>query len=202
MKTGKLLFLDMDGVMNSQDNMNAMAMLQRKLSEKLGCNFNDVPKGKDQIDEYNMHRYDERCLRWLEYIILKTGCDLVISSTWRYKGLEKFTEMWKGRNCPGTIVGVTPFGAYGISDETYGKEYHTTERGWDIQQFLNDLKNHTIPESFRIESIYDKNYTKYAILDDDTDMLEHQLPYFVQTSHRFGLDYRTALQVIAILGEK
>ena len=202
MKEGKLLFIDMDGVLNSHDNMNAMAMRQRILSEKIGCKFNEVPDDKDQIDKYKMHRYDERCLCWLEYIILETSCDLVISSTWRYFGLEKFTEMWNGRNCPGKIVGVTPFGGYRISDETYGTEYHTTARGWDIQQFLNDLERHTIPESFRTNDIYDKNYTKYAILDDDTDMLKCQLPYFVQPSFRFGLDYRTAMQVISILGKE
>lgn len=90
---------------------------------------------------------------------------------------------------------------YCISDETYGDECHTTMRGWDIQQFLNDLEKKTIPEFYCLPEIYDKNYTKYAILDDDTDMLERQLSHFVQTTHRYGLDYRAAGKIVAILND-
>jgi hypothetical protein len=49
----------------------------------------------------------------------------------------------------------------------------------------------------------------YVILDDDTDMLEHQLPFFIQCSDQtdddalwgFGLTKRVADEAIAILSK-
>lgn len=46
----------------------------------------------------------------------------------------------------------------------------------------------------------DKHSRNFVILDDDSDMLESQLPYFVQTRHRdgFGLpEYLAALGIVA-----
>lgn len=95
MKEGKLLFIDMDGVLNSQDNMNAMTVLHRVTCENEHLPYDTRDAKTHPCDSFNMHRYDERCVRWLEYIIKTTGCDLVISSTWRYMGLKKFREMWQ-----------------------------------------------------------------------------------------------------------
>jgi membrane-bound lytic murein transglycosylase MltF len=42
---------------------------------------------------------------------------------------------------------------------------------------------------------------RYAILDDDTDMLPEQLPNFFQTTWEEGLTEEIAEKVIAHLGE-
>jgi len=41
--------------------------------------------------------------------------------------------------------------------------------------------------------------TQYAIVDDNSDMLEEQLPYFVQTSAEDGLSYQNYLQLKKLL---
>lgn len=37
-----------------------------------------------------------------------THIDIIITSTWRYEGLNKMQRLWKDRNMPGDIVGITP----------------------------------------------------------------------------------------------
>ena len=67
----KVLFLDIDGVLNGQDNMYSRLELWRKNPDKF--------KTRDEFGDL----FDERSVRWLQYIINKTDCKIVISSTWR-----------------------------------------------------------------------------------------------------------------------
>ena len=94
----------------------------------------------------------------LRRLIDKTGAKIVISSTWRFSGLVIMKEMWEKRNLPGEVVGITP---------NFMIHYGTTLcRGKEISAYLE--------ENPEIES--------YVILDDDTDMEEHQMSRFVKTS--------------------
>lgn len=106
---------------------------------------------------------------------------IVISSTWRVSGIDVMKQMWIDRNLPGEIIGVTP--------------YLTTKscRGDEIQIFLSC--NHV---------------DRYVIIDDDTDMLKDQMPYFVKTSDNYdhcdhiegyGLTKECAEQCIQILNK-
>lgn len=67
---------------------------------------------------------------------------------------------------------------YGITP--YDKSRH---RGTEIQTWLDD---------------YGSN-VKYVILDDDSDMLEHQLPYFIKVDPYYGLTKEIADKIIEIL---
>ena len=60
-------------------------------------------------------------------------------------------------------------------------------RGADIQSYL--------------DSNLDK-VSKYAILDDDSDMLETQKNYFVQTDAKEGLSYRNYLKLTELLSDE
>lgn len=42
--------------------------------------------------------------------------------------------------------------------------------------------------------------THYAIIDDDSDMLEHQKPYFVHTSGFNGFSWENATKLASVLG--
>lgn len=109
---------------------------------------------------YNFDIYTIHFLRWL---CKKTGAKIVISSTWRYNHNYKF---WKP-----------------IFDEFLHDDYKTPNfmdaefagmketRGCEIQTWLNKH-----PE---IE--------QYLILDDDSDMLESQIPSFIKTDQLEGL---------------
>jgi len=86
----RVIFLDIDGVINSHDNIWARTALWKDL-------------GVPSRDEYGQ-LFDERCVRLLEWIISKTGCKIVISSTWRKSGLLTMERMWKDRGLPGRLL--------------------------------------------------------------------------------------------------
>jgi len=128
----KILFLDFDGVLNSIDNMEANHFLWKN---------NPQHKSKDFFGDL----FDQRCINWLHYIILKTNCKLVISSTWRVIGLNNIKNMWKARDLPGEIYSSTPV-------------LSNAHRGNEIAEWLS--KNEYI--------------TSYCIVDDENDMIENQ----------------------------
>ena len=90
----KIIFLDIDGVINTKEWHSKMTK--------------DTPK-----DEYG-YAFDPIAVANLAHIIDKTGADIVISSSWKFYGVPKLREMWKKRNLPGTILDITP---NTISDE-------------------------------------------------------------------------------------
>lgn len=85
-----ILFLDIDGVLNT-------GQYNRYMIEN---NLND-------FDE-NGSIFDPNAVDNLRLIIDSTHADIIISSTWRNDGLDKIQKLWKDRNMPGKIVGITP----------------------------------------------------------------------------------------------
>ena len=90
----KIIFLDIDGVINTKEWHSKMTK--------------DTPK-----DEYG-YAFDPIAVANLAHIIDKTGAEIVISSSWKFYGVPKLRDMWKKRNLPGTILDITP---NTISDE-------------------------------------------------------------------------------------
>jgi hypothetical protein len=133
-ETHKVIFLDIDGVLNV-----------------------DFP----EHDKYGrlFHPHFENNLR---KIVNETGAKIVISSSWRSNGLLTMREMWKDRNLPGEVVGITKY----LGGDKNLPFYERLERGNEIQEYLN---SHPI-------------IVNYVIIDDDGDMLLSQLSNFVQTS--------------------
>ena len=116
--------------------------------------------------------------RNLRMIIDQTAAKIVISSTWRMSGLEIMQEMWKERNLPSEVIDITP-------------SIHNSCRGEEINYWLKNNK-----------------VDAYCIIDDDSDMLISQFPYFVRTSNNhthigniegYGLTKECAENVINIL---
>ena len=163
----KILFLDIDGVLNSMDNMYAMSELWHTNKEN---------KSRDQYG----HLFDERCVRWLKFIVEKTDCKIVVSSTWRMSGLSVMQTMWQMRDLPGEIFDITPLHVDSEIINLYAASNNEADRGYEIQEWIDIHK----PE-------------RYCIIDDDSDMLPHQ--NFVQTNSKIGLDYSSALVVCRFL---
>jgi len=84
----KVIFLDIDGVINTKEWHSKMTK--------------DTPK-----DEYG-YAFDPVAVVNLTHIIDETGADIVISSSWKFYGVPKLKEMWKMRNLPGHILDITP----------------------------------------------------------------------------------------------
>jgi hypothetical protein len=158
----KVIFLDIDGVLNV------------------------YPQGHDEFGAVFHSHFEDN----LRKIIDKTGAKIVISSTWRYSGLEVMQEMWVKRDLPGDVIDITP----SHRDMNRNLPFmERLERGSEIQTWLDDH-----PE-----------VTTYVILDDDTDMLETQLNNFIKTSentnhsdyidHGYGLTKECTQKAIEIL---
>lgn len=120
----KVIFLDIDGVLNVRTI---------------------------EYDEYGA-LFHPHFIDNLRTIIDKTNAKIVISSSWRFEGLERMQAMWKDRNLPGEVIDITPY----LGNHTI--------RGYEIEEWLY---KHT-PEN-------------YVIIDDDSDMLQSQKNNFVCT---------------------
>lgn len=128
----KVLFLDIDGVCNSADFMTS--------------NANPNIGGMLGIDPF--------AAVLVKMIVQDTGCDVVLSSTWR---LNETTRQ-QVREQVVDFIAITP-------------DFHGKDRGYEIEAWLD---NH-------------EEYDRYAILDDDMDMLAHQAPNFFKTTWKEGL---------------
>jgi len=159
----KIIFLDIDGVLNSGDNLISLSVLKEEDSDQYGQLF------------------DDRCVRYLKWIIQETDACIVISSSWRLAGFQRMKDLWRDRNLPGRILDTTP---RSFTNKEGERESYDC-RGEEIKAWLDG-----------------HNYDKFVIIDDDSDILEDQLPNFVKTNTRIGLNYESSKKVIDILGKK
>lgn len=145
----KILFLDVDGVLNSL-NTGGRYALKRS------------------------------CLKRLQNIVKDTGCEIVLSSTWRKDAyaLKRLKRVLSYRDIK--IRDITP-------DLANGRNLF---RGDEIKEWMN--LNLTIQEWRDI---------KYAIVDDDSDMLVEQLPHFFQTDPQYGMTDIIAYRIAYHLNE-
>lgn len=133
--------------------------------------------------------FHENFVANLKRIIDETSAWIVISSTWRMSGLQVMIDMWEHRKLPGNVVGITQNLCY--HPDNKGKNL---VRGDEIQAWIDKYE-----------------ITKYVIIDDDTDMLQHQMDKFVRTSENwdhtdyldagYGLTIECADQAIKILND-
>ncbi len=150
----KVIFLDIDGVLN----------VYCEGRDEYGCTF---------------HKHFEDNLSW---IIKQTKAKIVISSTWRFSGLEILKEMWDKRGLPGEVIDITP-------------DSNNLKRGDEIQHWLDNNK-----------------VINYVIVDDDNDMLDIQKNNFVQTSGNYdhsdcvdvgyGLTRKCSERIVKILNKQ
>ena len=85
----KILFLDFDGVLNTEHYQDLLQY-----------------QGKPWQDEYGAF-FDPKAVKQLKRIIDATDADIVVESSWKYLGLDAMKELWKVRNLPGTIIDIT-----------------------------------------------------------------------------------------------
>ena len=92
----KILFLDIDGVLNTERQHDH-------------C----VKVGAAHVDNFG-YAFDPVAVANLKKIVDETGADIVISSSWKFCGLSTMQKLWASRGLPGKILDVTP---NNVSDE-------------------------------------------------------------------------------------
>ena len=144
----KVLFLDIDGVLNSRRSCIA---------------FGGYPH---EVTGHPRQMFDEVAVALIRGIVKQAGAKVVLSSSWRI--VDDHGHIGQGLDMP--IIDATPVLA--------GK------RGEEIAAWLA-----AHPE---VET--------YAIVDDDSDMLDGQLPHFIHTNHSDGFLWQHAQQMAEIFG--
>ena len=86
----KYLFLDFDGVLNTEFYQDLL-----------------MSQGKPFRDKYGPF-FDLVAVEQLKRVIDSTHADIVIESSWKYLGLEAMQDMWTDRQMPGRVIDITP----------------------------------------------------------------------------------------------
>jgi hypothetical protein len=119
---------------------------------------------------YNWDIYGINFLRW---VCKNSDAKIVISSTWRFNHNKEFFQ---------TIFGEYLHNDYMTPDLVKFEKgiYLSSSRGNEIKFWLDQ---------------HEGLIEKYLILDDDGDMLEEQLPYFIQTEPMDGLLFEHMMKI-------
>lgn len=123
----------------------------------------------------NRHQFDTVAVNLVARLAREADANVVVSSAWRIGSnvpeLRAILSTYSA-SLAARVIGMTPRGL--------------GNRGEEIAQWLAENPN-------------DHNRS-FVIIDDDSDMLESQLPHFVKTSHRDGFgvpEYLKGLTIIA-----
>lgn len=132
------------------------------------------------------YEFDPVAVENLSKIIAESNADIVVSSSWKCFGLDGMQEMWKERNLPGKIIGVTP---NTISDDMLlnmdiDELEEVAIRGYEIEEWL---------------SLHGKNVSNYVILDDIDSFLTSQKTHLVLTNPIVGITEEDVTKAILIL---
>lgn len=164
----KVIYLDIDGVMNSQRFYTQFSMEEiSALHDKYGDGFDSTSK------------------HYINALIEEFAADVVISSVWRHSGLEVMKQMWKDRGMSGEVTGITPDVHFGKNSGTHG----SVPRGFEISEYNYEVygfKHWGYDAPFVQEAKAKCTLHSYVIIDDDQDMLYDQRSNFVKCDPLYG----------------
>lgn len=165
----KALFLDVDGVLNSKDWFTRRGDRQPEHGDPGSFGY------------LAARQLDPVAVRLMNDVVERTGCTVVLSSSWRINGLERSKEVLRLAGATFELFDATP----DCAQLGPGSLYVARERGGEINEWL---EGH--PE-----------VTRFAIVDDSDDMgpLANHL---IRTTWDWGLTMVEAKALIEALGVK
>lgn len=168
----KIIFLDVDGVLNSTATWNAMTAGN-------GCHGS----GEEAMCPELVAR--------LNRLVEQSGAAIVLSSAWRYDSVTRTREMLRKRGIIGKLIGCTPR----LRDTLYVPVHKPArdnvgwgplvQRGLEIQSWLDS---------------YTRPVESFVIIDDNNDMA-HMIDRLVLTDYQVGLqdaDVERALDILEV----
>lgn len=157
----RLIFLDIDGVLNTSRSMQQLRGPNSNLRGFTGLSF------------------DLEAVQWLNYIVDNSQADIIITSSWKYKGLEAMRYIWTEYDIHGFVKDITP--SIQIRRDLFWM------RGMEILKWLSE----NYPER--------KEQPRYVIIDDGNDFLPEQAEMLVRTNAEVGITKEDATKAINIL---
>ena len=137
----KIIFLDIDGVLNSDESM------RRKKRSGYGFDIHNTTQSYDCPSQPMIEN--------LNHIVENTGAYIVISSSWRhYHKIDEIKQLFEKLEIKGKIVDYTPV----VKLSTY--------RGLEIQNWIDNYNEAKAKGNFLLKPI-----KSFVILDDNNDML-------------------------------
>lgn len=173
----KVIFLDIDGVLNTEIYIAAFWDICKQL--ELSRADANLLKRLHLNDRFGV-RFDPMAVRALNWVVESTGAKIVISSTWRLAGLENMKEMWEERKLPGEIIDITP--------SLLNQRGTTLCRGEEVHMWIKEWEEKNKGEKL-----------SYVAIDDDSDLLPLCEGHFVKTDYQYGLTIDLAERCIEIL---
>ena len=178
MQDKNLIFLDIDGVLNCQLHFQSQQFESYQDAKK---QLKKAVKSKEieRLEYYQSQICKER-MEWFNQLCEETNSVVVLSSTWRkIDGIEEILKL-----CGATFQLVGKTG-----------QCNCGNRGCEIQQWLET----NCKELF---GVHGSDFYRYAIIDDDSDMLLRQAQHFFQTDNYSGLTPNTCYKVKKFLTKK
>ena len=168
-----MMFLDFDGVLNSHQS----ATFWHNKRDQSKWENEMYSSWQGTLKEYIAHEFCPIAMSNMEELCRRVpDLKIVISSTWRLgetvDTLKKILHV--APQIADKIIGVTPAGL-------------KTSRGEEINEWMN-------------RNIH-LNIEEYVIVDDDSDMMPHQIEHFVNTSELHGFLYGDMQWALRILKE-
>ena len=177
-KDKPLLFLDFDGVLNTE----------RHYAELKG-------NGQPYKDKYGP-LFDPEAVANLQKIIKATDARIVVSSSWRYLGLEELQRMWHDRNLSGNIVGITPL----HTDDDKLLETDLSQLDVITAEMFSSSRGSEIKAYFDEVLEVSSESQRYIILDDLKDVLPEQEDHFIRIDPIVGITREDVERVVKIIG--
>ena len=199
----RVIFLDIDGVMNSQlfyekrhkKRFFTLSFYYYWLKGKIKWIFNGFKhKGVSLKDyktpknhktfKYRFNRLKEETdpqkWEWLIELCKETDSKICVSSVWKhhFDALDKWGDAL-------TLLGFPPHTFIGITGA------RRTLRGTEIKEWMEVYNENTFSVYGGAGGIIDQ----YAIIDDDSDMLEEQMANFFHTDGYCGLTPNTCYRI-------
>ena len=169
----RVLFLDFDGVLNTGKYQAELRAAGQSGWDEFGPLFDP-----DAVENLKM--------------ILDAVPDvlLVVNSSWKLEGLGHMRALWKARELPSTIHGITPDyvpDLVNIDLEKYENIALLAGKGNEVKQWLSEN---------------DSNGYPYVILDDMPDFLPEQEEHLICVNPVTGITIKDAEMAIALLNRE
>ena len=155
--------------------------------EKYYCELKS--KGLPSDDKYGQ-LFDPEAVANLRKIIDATDARIVVSSSWRYMGLNVLQRMWYDRDLPGRIVDITPL--HLLDDKLSNTDLNQLDvlslcRGNEIKWYFDEVLD------------VDINSPRFVIFDDLKEVLPELQNHFVRIDPIVGITEKDVERALGII---